>query len=319
MKLWPHQEEAIKVCAEAHRRARSRVLVQYPTAAGKTAVAIRVALLYLQRPFARVLIVVPTAPILHQFVQRLAACTRHRIHIEKAQQRAAVGARLVVASQNSLWDRLGAYDRQTLCLYDECHHANLDAAENLKIAESFAHVVGLSATPWSRGCVRLFADAARVVLPLATAQAQGFVAPLSIADWRTPEGPHGIVFCSTNAEAEGLAAAHPGATWIGVNSGQVEARIAAWRAGKHPVIYANRMLGEGFDEPRVPGVWITAESDSDIRYMQMAGRALRALPGKRAHLYPRTPEIAARLRRALERAGWSDRIDPLIEPRLKLD
>jgi superfamily II DNA or RNA helicase len=253
----------------------------------------------------RVLIVVPSAPILQQFAARLASCTPHRIYIEKAHKRAPPAARLVVASQQSLWERLAQYDPATLCLFDECHHANFDAAENLAIAEKFAHVVGLSATPWSRGCEALFADAAHVSLPLAEAQDQGFLAPLQIEDWCDPEGPHAIVFCGTNAEAEAKAAAHPGATWIGVNSGHVEQRIAAWRAGRHPVIYANRMLGEGFDEPRCARIWIDVESESDIRYVQMAGRALRSLPDKLARIHCRTQDIGMRLQRALVRAGWT--------------
>lgn len=306
------------MCLEAHSRQTSRVLVQFPTGAGKTEVAVRVALRWLARPFARVLIVVPTAPILSQFVQRLADCTRLRIEVEKAERRAPPGARLVVASQNSLWDRLPQYDRDTLCIYDECHHANLDASENLRIASTFRHVVGLSATPWSRGCATLFADAARAVFPLHRAQTEGIVAPLRVEDWRPPEGPHGIVFCGSNREAEQLAGELPGATWIGVNSGQVEARIAAWRAGRHPVIVANRMLGEGFDEPRVSSVWIACESDSEIRYVQMAGRALRALPGKVARLHCRTPGIKVRLLSALERAGFDPRLTPRLTPRLKL-
>jgi len=312
--IWPHQAHAIRVCQEAHARPRSRVLVQFPTGAGKSEVAIRVALAYLLRPFSRVLIVVPSGAILQQFVQRLASCTRHRIYIEKAGKRAPPAARLIVASQNSLWDRLGQYDRATLCLFDECHHANLDAAENLAIVDAFAHVVGLSATPWSRGCEALFVDAARVSLPLSDAQAQGFVSPLSIEPWCAPEGPHSIVFCGTNAEAEAMAAAQPGATWIGVNSGQVEARIAAWRAGRHPTIYANRMLGEGFDELRCARVWIGVESDSDIRLMQMAGRALRSLPGKLARIHCRSEEVMVRLERALFRAGYAPTIDPRLTP-----
>lgn len=303
MRLWPHQAQAIEVCAAAHALTRSRVLVQFPTAAGKSEVAIRVALLFLVRAFARVLLVVPTAQILDQFVNRLARCTPHRIHVEMGSKHAPAGARLVVASQNSLWDRLHLYDPATLCLFDECHHANLDAPENLRIASAFHHIVGLSATPWSRGCEVLLADAAHVTLPLGEAQQRGVVAPLVVDDWCAPRGPHGLVFCATNAEAAALASAHPGSSWVGVNSGEVSSRVAAWRKGAVSVLYANRMLGEGFDEPRCSEVWLAVESESDIRYLQMAGRALRSVPGKVARLHCRTPAIRERLMRALERAG----------------
>jgi superfamily II DNA or RNA helicase len=313
--LWPPQVEAIRVCAEAHSKSSSRVLVQLPTGTGKTTIAQHVALAYIKRPFGRALIVVPTAQILEQFVARLGSATRHTVHVDKAGRRAPVGARLVVASQNTLWERLGQYDPETLCIFDECHHANLDAAENLRIASSFHHVVGLSASPWSRGCDALFADAAHVVLPLSEAQALGLVAPLRIEPWCAPTGPHAIVFCGTNADAEKQAAAHAGATWIGVNSGDVEVRVSAWRSGRYPIVFANRMLGEGFDEPRCSRVWLDVLSSSDIRYVQMAGRALRFQPGKVAHIHCRTPTIARRLRRALVRAGF----DPVFQPFLNAE
>lgn len=308
MKLWAHQLQAVEVCGSAHARPRSRVLLQFPTASGKTELAIRVGLAYLGRPFARVLFVVPTAQILEQFVSRLAQRTAHRISIEKADRRAPSGARLVVASQNSLWDRLPLYDPATLCIYDECHHANLDAEHNLRIAESFNHVVGLSATPWSRGCDTLFADAAKIVLPLTTAQHLGVVAPLAIEPWTEPHGPHGLVFCGTNAEAAARSAAQPGSAWVGVNSGRVEARVEAWRRGAVPVLFANRMLGEGFDEPRCDRVWVAVESESDIRLVQMAGRSLRARAGKVARIHCLTPAISERMRRALARADIAPHI-----------
>ena len=69
----------------------------------------------------------------------------------------------------------GLYSRDTLLIYDECHHGNLDAPENLRLARSFRHILGLSATPWSRGCLDLFADSARVTLPLFVAE-RGLVA-----------------------------------------------------------------------------------------------------------------------------------------------
>lgn len=303
MKLWPHQRQAVQTCLEALQRPRSYVLVQFPTGSGKSEVAITVALEWLRQAFSRVLLVVPTRQILEQFVARLAASTRERIFIEQAGQVAPYGARLVVASQNSLWERLERYNRETLCIFDECHHANLEAPENLRIASSFAHVIGLSASPWSQGCEALFSDAARVTFTLSEAQACGFVAPLEIEPWCEPTGPHGLVFCGTNADAEDGARLLPGASWVGVNSGEVEQRVASWRAGRHPVLFVNRMLSEGFDEKQCARVWLDVESDSDIRYVQMAGRALRVVPGKVARLHCRTRSIERRLLRALQRAG----------------
>lgn len=306
MRLWPHQEEAIRICAEQHQRPRSRVLQQAPPGTGKTEIAVRAALSFLQvRPFGRALIAVPTAPILDQFAQRVSWSTRERFAVEKAERHAPRSARLVLASQASLWGRLDKYARDTLLIFDEAHHANFDAPENLRLVESFDHVLGLSASPWSVGCTALFAGGLHLVLGLEDAQRQGLSPPYELHGWTEPRGPFGLVFCASNAECEARAAAHSGSSWVGINSGEVPERIAAWKAGKLGVLYANRMLCEGFDEPRCCAVWITVESESEIRYVQMAGRALRQAPGKVARLYCESAVIRSRLGEALARCRTS--------------
>lgn len=296
-----YQRRAVEVCLSQHKHARSRVLVQFPPGTGKTEVAKEVALAWLrERPFGRVIIVVPNQPILAQFVRRLARCTRIPIAIEKARQRAPRNARLVVASQNSLWDRLSLYPRTTLVIYDEAHHGNLDAPENLKIVDSFDHVAGLSASAWSRGCVSLFGSPT-VGLRLSDALTMRVVAPYELHDWETPQGPLGLVFCGSNAECELRSKDHPGSTWIGINSGWVDARIAGWRAGQYQVLYANRMLLEGFDEPRTTNVWITKQTQSDIQFVQMVGRVLRPRAEKVARIYCASRTIRQGVERALAR------------------
>ena len=280
------------------------MLVQFPTGTGKTEVGVRLAVGWaMSRPYGRAIVAVPSAPILEQFFRRLVQSTRLPVAVEKAAARAGRGARIVVASQASLWGRLGQYDRETLLLYDECHHGNLDAPRNLRVAGSFKHVVGFSATPWTLGCERLFAKSERVTLALTEAQRLGLVAPLEVQPWREPRGPWGLVFCGDNASCAARAAGLPGSSWVGVDSGEVTARIAAWRAGRVPVLFANRMLVEGFDEPRCAEVWLAKETDSDILYAQMAGRALRPRAGKMARVYCETAGIAAGLRAALKRCG----------------
>ena len=61
------------------------------------------------------------------------------------------------------------------------------------------------------------------------------------------------------------------------------------------------MLWEGFDEPRCSAVWLDRDTTSDIALVQMAGRALRYLPGKVARIYTRTMEQRLRLAAALLR------------------
>lgn len=312
MQLWPHQLEAVAVCAQAHQRASSRVLVQVPPGTGKTEIAARVAVSWcIARPFGRALICVSSAPILAQFRRRLMQLTRLPVDVDWACQHATRQSRIVVATQQSLWGRLDSYSRDTLLIYDECHHGNLDAPENLRLAQSFRHILGLSATPWSRGCLQLFAESARVVLPLFVAEREGLVAPHERLPWQPPSGPLGLAFCASNKECERRSQQAPTSTWIGVQvpEPEIARRIARWRSGAAPVLYANRMLLEGFDEPRCEKVWLDKETDSQIMLVQMAGRALRHRPGKRAHIYCATPAIQEALGVAMQRCN---------EPVLKL-
>ena len=306
MQLWPHQIEALQVCARAHTQRRSRVLVQVPPGTGKTEIAARVALSWVAaRPFGRVVVCVSSAPVLEQFARRLRASTRLPIGIERAQLRAPSSARLVVATQQSLWGRLAKYPRDTLLIYDECHHGNLDAPENLRLAQSFDHVLGLSATPWSPGCEKLFAESHRVTLPLFQAEQAQLIAPHQILPWTDPAGPLALVFLASNQACEERSRKTPRSTWIGVQVPELQrrARIQHWRAGAVPILYANRMLLEGFDEPRCPHIWLDKETDSQIMLVQMAGRALRYRPGKVARLYCATAEGEEQLRAALQRCN----------------
>lgn len=303
MALWPHQSRALEVCTEAHRAERSRVLVQLPPGTGKTEIAVHAGFSWLRaRPFGRVLHCVSSLPVLKQFHARLAELTTQPVHVEQAERQALRNARLVVATQQTIWNRLEKYADSTLLIFDECHHGNLDAPENLGLVERFAHVVGLSATPWSRGCTRLFAGYSSSFLSMSAAISAQFCAPYELADWTEPRGPLGLVFCGSNAECARRAAAHPGSSWVGIDSGSVPERIAAWKAGRIGVLYANRMLLEGFDEPRCSAVWISRDSDSDIAYVQMAGRAMRYRPGKVARVYCESSSIRAGVAAALARA-----------------
>lgn len=304
MQLWPHQLHAIETARVLHQRTQSKLLVQFPCGTGKSKVAVCVALAYVQRrAFARALVVAPNAQVMAQLYTQLRAATRLPVAIEQGARHAPPAALIVVGTVQSIWQRLPKYGRETLLIFDECHHGNLDAQENLKLAERFDHVVGLDATPWSRGCEQLFSSSARVVLPLEVAQRQQLVAPLALHDWTEPHGPLGLVFCSSNREAAERAGKHPGASWVGVDSGEVAERIAAWRARRIAVLYANRMMTEGVDAPDCGAVWIAKETESEILRVQMVGRAMRYRPGKVAAAYCASAEVAQGIREALERCN----------------
>lgn len=303
MKLWPHQQEAIETCSNSFRRGNiSRTLVQFPTGTGKTEVAVQVALDYVcSAPFRRCLIAVSSSSVLQQFYRRLCASTCLPIGIDRADNHAPGAAKIIVGTRNSLWGRLAKYRADTLLIDDECHHSNYEARENLRIVQTFQHVVGLSATPWTEGCLKVFGGGAKVFLSLTAAIRQGLVCPYQLLPWCAPAGPLGLVYCDSNRAAERLSHAIPGSTWIGVNSGAVAARIAAWMRGQHPVLVANRMLTEGFDCPRLSRVWLDKNTDSQLLLVQCAGRALRAQPGKEASIYCASEDTAELLRSAFLR------------------
>ena len=297
MILWPHQAEAIEVCTRSfHRQNRSRTLVQFPTGTGKTEVAVRVALDFVgSAPFRRCLIAVSSESVLQQFYKRLCSATALPVGLDKAETHARSTAKIIVGSRNSLWGRLVKYPAETLLIDDECHHSNYEARENLRIVQRFQHVVGLSATPWTAGCSKVFGGEGQVFLSLSAAVRQGLVCPFAISPWTEPSGLLGPVYCNSNAEAEALSRSIPGATWVGINSGFVAQRITDWLRGGYQVLFANRMLTEGLDCPRLDRVWLDKSTDSLLLLVQCAGRALRFQPGKRAFIYCRYKKIAERL------------------------
>lgn len=301
--LWPHQRDAIETCVASYRRRpRSRTLIQFPTGTGKTEVAVQIAIDYVcSGPYRRCLIAVSSAAVLQQFYKRLCASTRLPVAIDKAQVHASATAKIIVGTRNSLWGRLEKYPPETLLLDDECHHSNYEAQENLRIVERFQHVVGLSATPWTEGCLRVFGGGAKVFLSLTAAIREGLICPYEILPWVSPSGPLGLVYCDSNREAERRSSQTPQSTWIGINSGSVPQRVAEWMRGQHQVLFANRMLTEGFDCPRLSRVWLDKSTDSQLLLVQCAGRALRVQPGKQASIFCGSEDTAELLREALAR------------------
>lgn len=304
MRLWPHQEAALAVCRAHHAASASRVLVQLPPGTGKTDVGARAAIEWVMGgAFRRALIAVTTGPILQQYYQRLVNLTSIAVGIEKASRVDYFSKKIVLASQATLWNRLEKYPPETLCVIDECHHSNYDAPENLRLLQRFAHVVGLTATPWSHGCQQLFQNGGYYFMSLEQAQAASFVSRYEVKPWTAERGPWALVFCATNRECEERSATCPGSSWIGVNvpAAQVAQRVRAWRGRRLNVLFVNRMLLEGFDEHRCSSVWIARDCESDIMIVQMVGRALRYLPGKCAQVFCMSADMVDRVTAALNR------------------
>lgn len=304
MRLWKHQQEAIDLCRGQLRDEGSRVLVQLPPGAGKTEVGALCAIDWLKGgPFRKVLIAVPTAPILRQYHKRLVHLTTIQISVEKASRVVQGRPRLTIASQASLWNRIERYSTDTLFIIDECHHSNYDAPENLRLVQRFARVVGLSASPWSQGCSDLFGHSDSYFMSLREAQEAHLAAPYEVKAWEPERGPWALVFCTTNNECAERSAARSGSSWIGVNvsAALVSQRIRAWQGRRLDILYVNRMLLEGFDEKRCSNVWIAKDCESQIMIVQMVGRALRYVSGKCAEVYCTSPQMIERVQAALDR------------------
>ena len=114
---------------------------------------------------------------MQQFYKRLCSATALPVGLDKAEAHARSTAKIIVGSRNSLWGRLAKYPAETLLIDDECHHSNYEARENLRIVQRFQHVVGLSATPWTEGCLKVFGGGEKVFLSLSAAVQQGLVCP----------------------------------------------------------------------------------------------------------------------------------------------
>ncbi len=304
MNLWKHQTDALKLARDCQRTRTSRVLIQLPPGTGKTEIASRRAIEWIhEAPFNRVIIAAPTTPIMQQYYRRLVQLTSLPISIEKAQSFARIHHKIILASQSTLWQRIRRYPTDSLFIMDECHHSNYNAPENLNLIKRFDHVMGMSATPWSSGCYELFSNSGLFFFSLQQAQTCGLVAPYELSSWVNPMGPWALVFCASNEEAKQRSAAHPGSAWIGVQiaSADIAKHVLAWKTKRVQVLYVNRMLLEGFDEPRCAAVWIARDCESAIMRVQMAGRALRFLPGKAARIYTASEQMADGVRNSLER------------------
>ncbi|MFO0655414.1 MAG: hypothetical protein U0787_10080 [Polyangia bacterium] len=191
----------------------------------------------------------------------------------------------MIASLASLRGRLDDTIKALLVL-DEAHHANDDAAAAAETAERFPCLnPHRFAVVWCAFLPRrVNPDQARRLDALKAGCAR-----LRAESWEEPRGPS--AWSSAPATKPHSPSRRRAARLMRTNVKQakIPTRIARWKTGQLGLLCANRMLWEGFDEPRCAAVWIDRDTESEIAG-QMAGRALRHLPGKTARIYTRTPE-----------------------------
>ena len=144
--LWPHQQKAIAEAYESFRAGNTRVLVQMPTGAGKSATLGKIVKDGSDRG-RRVFVVAHTEDLTAQLLGTL---RRYEIYAGLIQSgHPAIDAQVQVCSVKTLANRLNWFEERepNLIVIDEAHHAV--AATYLKVCAAFpsAKLLGFTATP----------------------------------------------------------------------------------------------------------------------------------------------------------------------------
>lgn len=289
MPLWNHQREAIDFIRKNTIQGGERSLICMPPGAGKSEIAVSSLLEWLRiSSLHRAIVCVPGNRLLAQFYARLVQLTSERIDFEQGRRRSNHHSRLILASQHSLVDRLHRHDESSLVVIDEAHHSSYDAPLFSQVADRFKRVIGLTATPWTNGLVKLFprsnfygltqAIKDRVVCPVQIIREDSLYVR---AHCPTP------VFVSNNETARRLCAAIPNSDWIGHSRSEAAnfTALNRWRSGFVNPLFVNRMLLEGYDLPEIEAIWIDMDVSSLVLCAQVIGRALRYREGKVARIY----------------------------------
>lgn len=298
-----YQAQAIEFALD-RLRSDGRSLIQLPTGSGKTLVSLRAAAIWLQRPRARVYLVTPSEETVRQteITARILGM-RPALDIPGASQMPSQYAPFVVTTYASAWRRFQRWTgNQTLLILDECHHVNFLAPVNADILNQFEFGLGLSATPWSKGCLAYFKNN-KHTYKLSQAIADGVNAPYVIHEWADPvSGNYQMIYTNNQDYREAITRSLKSCDYAIYTRPLAREVIAKFRCGAIRTIVVNRMLTEGFDLPKVKRIWIMRDTKSRIAVMQMAGRALRAFQSRTAEIYVQSPLARKLLNQALERA-----------------
>lgn len=300
MQARKYQQQAIDFSVAAISSGK-RALIQLPTGTGKSLVLLAIAKYAVQhkRP---AYIIAPTEEAVMQ-LRSLALRLGLLPALDTTGNKVSRFSPLIITTYACAWRRYKKrLTNNTLCILDECHHVNFNAPVNLDILNSFQAAIGLSATPWSKGCYNYF-DKNRFRYKLSEAIADGFNCPYKIEPWREPtKGDYQIIYTNNGRYRSELCSNIPGSDYAIYQRSNARAIIAKFRYGRIGTIVVNRMLTEGFDLPQIKHVWIARTTKSKIAAMQMAGRALRPCSGKVASIYPLDQPTALLLQHAIKKA-----------------
>lgn len=298
----PHQVDAIKFGLSLLESTKARGLVQMPTGSGKTNVGVILAHEWIKNG-GNVTFLEPSEEVIEQ-VRRAAMMRGLCPVIEKAEKHAGKHAPCVVASYNTMWRRYEKHRKpKSLAILDECHHFNYNAESNLMVAGVFERAIGLSATPWSDGCLDFF-EHRQHTYSLSQAIRDQVNCDFDIVPWDEPAtGKYQIVYCGSYADVRQMCQRIRPSDYAVYQEADARRNIARFRCGALGTIVVNRMLTEGFDLPQIKRVWVARDTESEIFALQMAGRALRPFRGERATIYVQSDKTLHTLKSALTRAG----------------
>lgn len=299
--LRPFQVQAIADLRALVAAGRKRVLLCAPTGFGKTIVIVAITRGHLDiAPAHRVLVVVHRRELVKQTVERLKASGLTDVDVNES-----TTARVVVASLQTLIAR-GTRPQASLVIWDEAHHCPAISFRAVHDAYPEAIHIGATATPARAdgkplgdmfeamvvgATVRQLTDAGLLVPSEVLAYASEpttklAMHPVEAYQKHTP-GRAAVVFCASVAHArvlasEFLAAGIKAACVDGKTSARTrDATLAAFDAGELDVITNCFVLTEGWSCDRAD-VCILARSPEHVgTYLQMVGRVLRTMAGKR--------------------------------------
>lgn len=211
---------------------------------------------------------------------------------------------MVISTYAAAWRRnCRRNPDKTLLVLDECHHVNYSAPVNREMLIRFPNAVGMSASPWSRGCIDYF-QKNRYTYRLSEAISEGYCAEFDLKPWTEPtNGPYQLIYTNNGKLRSELISRLQQSDYVLWNRSDSKRIITKFRYGAINTLVLNRMLTEGFDQPEIKRIWIERRTQSRIAAMQMAGRSLRPYNNRRATVFCADEELAALLDSAFRLAS----------------
>jgi DNA repair protein RadD len=154
--LRPYQEDALKAIRETVGQGVQRLVCQAPTGSGKTLLAAAI-VEGARRKANRICFVVPAISLIDQTVEMFWKQGIREIGVIQANHQLTDWSRPVqVASIQTVRSR-GMYPEAAVVVFDECHQLHREHVKWLTHPDwQKTPIIGLSATPWTRGLGRYF-------------------------------------------------------------------------------------------------------------------------------------------------------------------